>query len=334
MKRKTTLNHHHSRTLFQKLLGTPYGFREEMKWCWRNVTGAGTLNPCRIQSLPQYSHLNKTHSKLRLCFIGDIMDMRRNRLMIGADLKEFARPCDFLIGNFEATITPSTPSRKPRLAAQRQDLSILDSLADLFPPHRTALSIANNHAGDFSSDLLHHSISLMKQRGFQVFGLKQNVFVDFKGQARIAAASMWSNTPFEDIAPFESLDHYALPSALNIAYPHWGFELEHFPRSSTVQEGMRLLQYYDAIIGHHSHVPQPLMSHKIDDTIKLIAFSLGDFCTGLKMRNYRHGIICKMEIGPGNDGVWKIGTVEWRYTEVTPVADKEMKVDLAVNAFV
>jgi len=249
--------------------------------------------------------------------------------MIGADLKAFIRPCDFLIGNFEATITHA---RKPGLAAQRQDPAILDSPADLLNPDRTILSLANNYIGDFSADILHHSISLMKQKGFHVFGWKQNVAIDFKSQARIAAASLWSHIPFADMIPFQSLDQQVLPAAFNVAYPHWGFELERFLRSSTVQEGVRLLNHYDAIIGHHSHVPQPVMSHRLGDSVKLITFSLGDFCMGLKSRNYRHGIVCKMEIGPGDDGHWKIGAVEWRYTEVTPVTDKKMRVDLAVNS--
>jgi len=322
-----TLNHHNPRSLFQKLLGTPYDFREEMGWLWRNVMGVKAFNPCGIRPLPQHSELNQIQPRMTLCFIGDIMDMRHHRLMIGADLEEFIRPCDFLIGNFEATITHA---RKPRLAAQRQDPAILDSLANLFPPHRTVLSVANNHTGDFSADILHHSISLMKQKGFHVFGLNRNISIDCESQVRIVAASMWSNIPFSDMIPFQSLDQHVLPAAFNIAYPHWGFEMEYFPRSSTVQEGLRLLNH----IGHHSHVPQPVMRYRVGDSINLIAFSLGDFCTGLKKRNYRHGLVCKLEIGPGNDGHWKIGTVEWRYTEVKPVADKEMRVDLAVNSFV
>jgi poly-gamma-glutamate capsule biosynthesis protein CapA/YwtB (metallophosphatase superfamily) len=268
---------------------------------------------------------------MTLCFIGDIMDMRHNRLIIGADLKEFARPCNFLIGNFEATITVA---RKTRLAAQRQDPAILDALADFFPPSRTALSVANNHAGDFSADIWHRSIALMEQRGFQVFGLNRSICVDFMEQARIVAASQWSNLPAADMVSYESLDQYALPAALNIAYPHWGYELERFPRPETVREGICLAQHYDAVIGHHSHVPQLLMTRQIGANFKLIAFSLGDFCSGLNMKKYRYGIICKMEIGPGDDGVWKIGAVEWRYTEVTPIADKVLKVDRAGDVFV
>lgn len=327
---RNMLNHRTPRSLFQKLLGTPYSFREEVGWLWRNIMGAKTSNSCMIRPLPQHSELKQIQPEMTVYFIGDIMDMRRHRLMIGSDLKEFVRPCDFLIGNFEATITHA---RKPGLAAQRQDSAILDSLANLFPPDRTTLSLANNHTGDFSTDILHHSISLMKQKGFHVFGLKSNVSIDFGSRARIAAASLWSNIPLADIIPFQSLDQHVLPAAFNIAYPHWGFELEYFPRPSIVQEGLRLLNYYDAIIGHHSHVPQPLMSHRVGNKMKLIAFSLGDFCTGLKSRNYRRGMVCKMELGPGKDGHWRIGVVEWRYTEVTLIADKEMKVDLAVHSF-
>jgi len=74
LKIENTLNHRNPRSLFQKLLGTPYDFREEMGWLWRNVMGAKTFNSCGIRPLPQHSQLNQIQPRMTLYFIGDIMD--------------------------------------------------------------------------------------------------------------------------------------------------------------------------------------------------------------------------------------------------------------------
>ena len=145
---------------------------------------------------------------------------------------------------------------------------------------------------------------------------------------RVVAASMWSNRPFPEMVSFESLDRYCESDFFNIAFPHWGYELELFPRPAIVQIGRQLLQRYDAIIGHHSHVPQPLTAFESGDTWKLTAFSLGDFCTGLRMKKYQFGIICRIDIGPGKGGLLQTGAVEWRYTKVSPSTSGTMKVSV------
>jgi poly-gamma-glutamate capsule biosynthesis protein CapA/YwtB (metallophosphatase superfamily) len=128
------------------------------------------------------------------------------------------------------------------------------------------------------------------------------------------------------MAPFESLERYYAKDVFNIAFPHWGYELELFPRPVIVQINRQLLKRYDAVIGHHSHVPQPLTSYRSENTWKLTAFSLGDFCTGLRMRKYQFGMICRMDIGPGEDGRPRVGLVEWCYTKVSPMKSRAMEV--------
>ena len=317
------MNRSGRRSKFQNLLGEPYNLRETIGWLWRNVRGVQKSNPCGIRPLPQRSILNRIHPRIKLGFVGDIMDMRQQSLLISDAVREFLRPCDFVVGNFEATITTA---RKPRFTAQVQNVSILDSLARCFPPERTFLSLANNHAGDFPAVVFRASLNILEQRGFHAFGLVQSPFVHITDRIRVVAASMWSNRPFPEIVPFESLKRYCGKDFFNIAFPHWGYELELFPRPAIVQTGQQLLQRYDAIIGHHSHVPQPLASLESGGTWKLTAFSLGDFCTGLRMRKYQFGIICRMDIGPGKNGLLQAGAVEWCYTKVSPATPGTMEV--------
>jgi len=262
-------------------------------------------------------------------FVGDIMDMRGKRLQISPAVVEFFRDCDFVIGNFEATITRAG---KRGLAAQVHDPAILDALTELSRPDRTFLSIANNHAGDFPPAIFRQSLDSLRKRGFRVFGLRQEPFADLTGRVRVVAASMWSNHPCSEIAPLASLDASRGAATLNIAYPHWGYELEMFPRPAIVCAGKRFLQDFDAVIGHHPHVPQPLVSLKHGNGLKLLAFSLGDFCTGLRIEKFQYGIVCKVEMGPGETGLWQISGVHWRYIRTNSHPEGGMRVEFAASS--
>jgi poly-gamma-glutamate capsule biosynthesis protein CapA/YwtB (metallophosphatase superfamily) len=273
--------------------------------------------------LPGEVVLNSITTRIHLGFVGDIMGMGRKVLSFSSDVRLFFQECDYLIGNMEGTITHA---RKTRLDAQRHDLSILDTLARLFPPDRTLLSVANNHAGDFPASFFRRSVNLMRDRGFRVLGLRRESFADIENGVRIVAASMWSNRPCGEIAYLDAFDRCSGSTAFSIAYPHWGYELEMYPRPEVVRAGERLLLNHDAVLGHHPHIPQPLTAIRHGDATKLLAFSLGDFCTGLRMKKFQYGTACKIEIGPGKDGIWRIGTVRWLYTRVLPDKHDTVKV--------
>jgi hypothetical protein len=251
---------------------------------------------------------------MSLGFVGDIMEMGRKVLTLSHDVRLFFQGCDYLIGNLEGTMTGAG---KPSLDAQRHDPSILDTLAGLFPPDRTFLSVANNHAGDFPAAIFRQSLNRLRSNGFHIFGLRQEPFADIADCVRVTAASMWSNRPCGEIAYLGTLGGNGGSPAFRIAYLHWGYELELFPRPEAVRVGQELLRMYGAVVGHHSHVPQPLAAIRYGDTVKLLAFSLGDFCTGMRIKKFQYGTVCKMEIGPGKDGLWRIGAVRWQYTRVS-----------------
>jgi hypothetical protein len=299
-----------------------YPLREELRWLWRNIRGVRKTNPCTIQPLPEEALLNPIRTCLRLGFVGDIMEMRRKSLNITPAVPLFFQDCDYLIGNLEGTITKAG---KPRLDAQRHDPSILDTLAGLFPPDRTFLSVANNHAGDFPPAVFRQFLDLLQHRGYHLFGLRTAPCAHIAGCVQVAAASQWSNRPCTEIASLASLTGCSGTPAFRIAYPHWGYELERFPRPEVVQAGGELLQMHDAVLGHHPHFPQPLTAIRQGDTMKLLAFSLGDFCTGLPFKKFQDGMVCKLDIGPGAGGLWQIGAVRWRFTKVSPAGHDAMQ---------
>jgi hypothetical protein len=114
--------------------------------------------------------------------------------------------------------------------------------------------------------------------------------------------------------------------SFNILFPHWGYELELYPRIETVNHGNIMLNKFDAVIGHHSHCPQPISFSAIDNFNKLIAYSLGDFCFGSeskKLRVMKYGIVINLEIGTDSDGKWIIGKVEWNFVKSKSLSKKK-----------
>lgn len=303
--------------------GPAYPLRESIGWLWRNIFGIRKTNPCGIRPLPQQVVLNAIRPQMTFGFVGDIMPMGRKTLDISPDVIGFFQDCDYLIGNLEGTITTA---RRSCVHAQRHHASILLTLSRLFPPDRTLLSVANNHAGDFPAPLFRQSVDWLRDHGFQVFGLHETPFIDIAGCVRIAGASMWRNRPCEEVPYLDHLVGYVQARALCIAYPHWGYELELYPRSDMVQTGRRLLDGYDAVLGHHPHVPQPLTAIRHGQATKLLAFSLGDFMTALPFKKFQYGAACKMTVGPGRDGRWRIGAVLWRFTRIRRVNRNTLKI--------
>ena len=157
------------------LKGTPYTMLENIKWLWRNTVGPSRQNKNHVQFIPKDVDLNPITQYLNVGVIGDIMDMHSRTLHISENIKEFLKHCDLIIGNFEATIT----SQKRAGTRQKHEELIINTLEELFPPDRFFLSVANNHAGDYGYEEWAHSVQLLKDHGFNIFGSKTEPYVDF-----------------------------------------------------------------------------------------------------------------------------------------------------------
>ena len=64
-----------------------------------------------------------------------------------------------------------------------------------------------------------------------------------------------------------------------------------YPRPETVKFGKKLIKKFDGIVGHHPHCPQPITIEKIGGTSKVLAYSLGDFSFGIKLKKYQYSTI-------------------------------------------
>lgn len=315
-----------------KIKNSPYNLTETFGYFKRNFFGPVNKNRGLVEYCPQFFRLNEgIQPGIKIAFIGDIMDMAGRSLHIGAEVRQFVESCDYLVGNFEATITAA----KGPIMAQRHIPQILDALAAMFPPEKTYLGLANNHSGDFGYQIWSESKKQIADKGFHIFGSIDVPFIDIEERIRVVAATRWTNQPIDYIPKIETALQYHQPGMFNILYPHWGYELELFPRPEIIQQGKELSSTFNAVISHHSHIPQPIAKFTIDKPAgpenQLIAFGLGDFCIHDKLTHYNYGQILKLTIGPQDKGDWKIGDVEWRFVRCQPKTDLVWETEITIE---
>ena len=89
----------------RKKFSTPYNMKEKLGWIKNNLFGPSKKFRKLIDFIPQIYKLNKVSPKISLIFIGDIMKMGKRRLEFDLDLINFFKNADYLIGNFEGTIS-------------------------------------------------------------------------------------------------------------------------------------------------------------------------------------------------------------------------------------
>jgi hypothetical protein len=305
------------RNWIKDYFGIPYPFKESVGVIWRNLAGPRRSNPCRTEFIPQHWKSSKSFdisNSITIGFIGDIMDMEGRQLTINPDVSTFFSDCDFLIGNFEATIV----DKKSRGLQQRHIPQIQDALASLFPPKKTFLSVANNHAGDFPKQVFEESLEKLRNNGFRIFGLSDCPFVDINDSFRIVTGTWWANVQYDFIADFHDILNYYDSDMYNILYPHWGFEMELYPRKYLNDVAKSLLSKYKMILGHHSHTPQPISLLNHEGSEHIVAYSLGDFCNGLKYDMYRFGMVVKSKFICNKNSGWDCASTEWKFVECIP----------------
>jgi len=311
-------------------MSTPYNMRETISFLARNIIGPGRKNAGIVECIPCSHVFNEgLEAEYEVAFIGDIMPTFKRRVKFSSGVRDFVKGSDFLVGNFSGTITETRRKFSFLSLDQRHTPEIRDMVAEFFPPEKTYLSVCNNHTGDFGEKIFLNSVSMLESHGFNVFGWNKRPFVDINKDIRVGIGTMWSNRDCDYLCKLEDADAYIKPGAFNFLYPHIGYELEVNPRPEIVRLGRKLIRKFDAVIGDHSHWPQAVTQESLDGINKLLVYSLGDFCGGLPLKKYQHGIILKAQIGRDAKEKWLIGKVEWQITGFSPTSNGEVVVDLA-----
>lgn len=294
----------------------PYPLKDFFKVCWLNVYKPSLHKTVDIEMLENKFTLSQPtqHDCLKIVFLGDLMPMYKYRWKLDKHLIHMIQTADYLVCNFEGLIQ----SRGKVVLAQNQNTNILDDITQYIPAHKVILSVSNNHSADSGLDGLNATIDKLEARGFRVIGKRDTPSVLLNHRVNLVAATQWSNQHHGYLSFLEHSSSHVQEGYINVLYPHWGYELEFFPRQETVQLAKSLLSGFDAIVGHHTHIPGAISQFSIDEKDKLVAFSLGDSSTGLPSRRYRYGMCLSLDIGD------EIQAGEWCYTKLIKTDKHEL----------
>ena len=269
-------------------------------------------------------------SDIRVVFVGDVMlaDGPGRLIRSGKDpfrhVAGALRDADITIGNLECVIASSgKPEPKPyTFRAPKQSLRLLKK-------YFSAVSLANNHSGDFGKGAFSEMLKLLEQHQIPYFGGGRNLRTAHQAYIReihgkrIAVLGYNGFFPrsfeaLEDAPGIAWLDEDMVVAAIQhtkqtlgvdflIVYPHWGWEYQKLASPRQRQLARLMIDSgADAVVGGHPHVTQDIEVYQG----KPIFYSLGNFVfDGFSDRDTRTGWLLELTLK-------QAGRMSWRINEV------------------
>jgi poly-gamma-glutamate synthesis protein (capsule biosynthesis protein) len=264
---------------------------------------------------------------IKLTFVGDIMldDLPGKYIKRGKDpFASFAplfKQSDKTIGNLECVVgTTGKAENKPYV------LRAHPRVLPLIKKYFNAVSLANNHTGDYGPQAFSKMLDLLDGAGIAYFGggkdirsAHEPIIFDVKGK-RIAIlgysiflprsfealddrpGSAWGEPDYIVADIKKAKEFYG--ADIVITYPHWGWEGD--KTASAREEFLARLMIdsgADAVVGGHPHVTQNIEIYKG----KPIFYSLGNFVfDGFDTLDENTGWVLQMTIKQDNKIAWQI----------------------------
>ena len=282
-------------------MASPYPWQYTIQWpihfLWPSTHNPTQIGRCSL------SHSSTTTSFpeqiIRVLFLGDILPMKQDLPPdLHPTLRSLLSSADLIVGNCESPVAESGTSSDAKYrfvfnVPQDYLQGIIDQVD--VPPQRWILSMANNHAGDQGTDACLKTAKLLRELGVTPMGFWQPdcppvTIVECKGvRFGLVAWTQWMNIDvFHETPGVYRLEHILQTSwktiqrnhniDMLVAFPHWEYEFQHFPRAKTRKLSKELVERgFNLIVGSHPHVLQPM--EWIGDS--LCHYSLGNFCSGL-----------------------------------------------------
>jgi poly-gamma-glutamate capsule biosynthesis protein CapA/YwtB (metallophosphatase superfamily) len=262
---------------------------------------------------------------VRLVFVGDVMldDGPGKVVAAGRDpLAPFATllaDADYRIANLECPLATTGTAIPTKIYTFRADPRATRVLKGRFD----AVSVANNHSGDYGRAAFMETLSVLDGAGIRYFGGGRNLveahaplWIEQKG-LRIAVLGYDEFLPraFEAGADFPGIawsedshviaDIRAARAAgadIVIPFMHWGWEYEDGPNARQRQLAYAMIDAgADAVVGGHPHVTQSAEVYRG----KPIIYSLGNFVfDGFDAPEAKLGWLLRMEIDKGGVSSW------------------------------
>ena len=257
------------------------------------------------------------NTPLTVLFAGDIMldDGPGRTIAAGGDplapFDAILRAADYRIGNLECPVAAGGAALERKLITFRAQPAVLSRLKGRFD----AVSVANNHSGDYGQVAFVETLSHLQQAGIDYFGGGSNLaeahrplwverkglkvallaYNEFKPRSFEAGASgpgvAWSEDSFV-VADIKA----ARKAGADIVIPfmHWGWEYE--PRQDARQQALAQKMIdagADAVIGGHPHVTQGASLYRG----RPIIWSLGNFVfDGFESAEPKKGWIARLRL--------------------------------------
>lgn len=289
---------------------SPYPLSYTIRWPYYFLKPS-TKNHTNISPKPlmhTFKNVSDTdYIKVMVC--GDIMVRHGDKVLkFDNNLKELLEEADLIIANCEAPISNEISSNEQRRYYFYFFLMPTEYLHAITKQieNKWILSIANNHIVDNGYDGYEKTKGIVETPGsseldeISIVGNKDKnsefpLSIYNVGNVRlgIVAWTQWLNKD-KKFPPDQGVyRHYDIFDSNGqelfnwsdikrkknvhtiIAYPHWGFEFQHFPTYNYVDQAKKLMESgVDLIVGSHPHVLQAMDWHNG----KVCVYSLGNFC--------------------------------------------------------
>ncbi|MBI4757042.1 MAG: CapA family protein [Betaproteobacteria bacterium] len=261
-----------------------------------------------------------------IVFAGDIMlDEGPGRVIAsGRDpLRHFAAyliDADFTVGNLECPIATIGLPLDSKIYLFRAHPRVLSVLRERFD----AVSVANNHSGDYGKQAFLQTLGLLDEAGIRHFGGGRDLaaahaplWVEKKG-LRIAllgynefkprafeAGPDWPGIAWSEDSQVVADIRAARAAGADLVIPfmHWGWEREPRPSERQRQLARVLIDAgADAVVGAHPHITQGAEIYKG----RPIIYSLGNFVfDGFKKEALRTGWLLRLTMDRGGVLAWE-----------------------------
>ena len=311
----------------KRWLTSPYSFKDNLTLVLNYIKGPSRKYNGSADWIPKNDTLNTVTPTCSILFLGDFLPVGGYQLEFDPRLKKLAAESDYLVVNLEGIMT-----KRPHTAlfCLTHSMKNFLYLTELKPAENIIVSVANNHSADHGKVELFRCIEALKHLGFKVMGTLDSPSQVIADNISISAATNWSNQSCDYIAKLPEVT--PIDSAFNILYPHWGHEFELYPREQQVEYAKSLLADWDMVVGHHSHVPQPISAYSINtgkrNVKQIVAYSLGDFATNLSQSFFKHGVVFRSEIGLATTSELAAGNAQWYFSYCNRLDRKTIRVEL------
>ena len=285
------------------------------------------LSTCVAQADPPAKDVNSSKPEIvRLVFVGDIMldELPGAAIARGDDpFRHFAdvlRSADAAIGNLECVIAAGGKPEDKKYTFRAHP-----RCAGVLAKHFDALSVANNHSGDYGKEAFAEQLKILKAAGLPYFGgghdwkeahtplilelrglrIALLGYNEFKPRSFEAGQNTpglaWSGGEDDQVIADIRAAREQHKADLVIPYMHWGWE--HEPENDRQRELARKMidAGADVVVGGHPHVTQGVEYYRN----RLIVYSIGNFVfNGFEEEEARRGWVLQLTLN-------KDGLVEW-----------------------